>query len=250
MIELRDISVAIGQKQILSDISMELGNGNWISLVGPNGAGKTTLLKVLLGVIPYGGSAHENSVEIYRNHNRSVAYIPQNPQIPNGMRVYEYVGLGTRKFDGWSRESKESSHLISDTLKDLGLWALREQMLNEISGGELQRAHLARILVQGANLVLLDEPTSALDLHHQIAVLNKLENLKREGVTIVSTMHDLTLAAMFADQIAVMSGGKLLKFGDASAMAHSPDLKAAFNNQISVYTLDSGNPVILPQRDN
>ena len=98
--------------------------------------------------------------------------------------------------------------------------------------------------------VLLDEPTSALDLHHQIAVLNKLESLKREGVTIVSTMHDLTLAAMFADQIAVMSGGKLLKFGDASAMAHSPDLKAAFNNQISVYTLDSGNPVILPQRDN
>ena len=250
MIELRDISVAIGTKQILSDISMELGNGNWISLVGPNGAGKTTLLKVLLGVIPYGGSAHENSVEIYRNHNRSVAYIPQNPQIPNGMRVYEYVGLGTRKFDGWSRESKESSHLISDTLKDLGLWALREQMLNEISGGELQRAHLARILVQGANLVLLDEPTSALDLHHQIAVLNKLENLKREGVTIVSTMHDLTLAAMFADQIAVMSDGKLLKFGAASAMAHSPDLKVAFNNQISVYTLDSGNPVILPQRDN
>ena len=108
---------------------------------------------------------------------------------------------------------------------------------------------LFRSLVQEANLVLLDEPTSALDLHHQISVLNSIEKLKSDNVTIVSTMHDLTLAVMYADEIAVLSEGKLLNYGPATEIAHGAHLKEAFKNRINVFTLDSGNPVILPQKD-
>jgi len=249
MIKLKDLTVRFGDNEVLSGIEMNIKEGTWVCLVGPNGAGKSTLLRSLLGVISYSGNALENDLEIYRNDKRKVAYIPQNPQIPMGMRVHEYVALGRRKVDGWSAESKKSKDLIDKTLRELGLWALKDRQLNEISGGELQRAHISRVLVQEANLVLLDEPTSALDLHHQITVLNSIEKLKSDNVTIVSTMHDLTLAAMYADEIAVLSEGKLLNYGPATEIAHGAHLKEAFKNRINVFTLDSGNPVILPQKD-
>jgi iron complex transport system ATP-binding protein len=249
MIKLKDLTVRFGDNEVLSGIDLDIKEGTWVCLVGPNGAGKSTLLRSLLGVISYSGNALENNLEIYRNDKRKVAYIPQNPQIPMGMRVHEYVALGRRKVDGWSSESKKSRDLIDKTLRELGLWALKDRQLNEISGGELQRAHISRVLVQEANLVLLDEPTSALDLHHQITVLNSIEKLKSDNVTIVSTMHDLTLAAMYADEIAVLSEGKLLNYGPATEIAHGAHLKEAFKNRINVFTLDSGNPVILPQKN-
>jgi iron complex transport system ATP-binding protein len=249
MISLKDLTVRIGDKEILAGIDLNINAGRWICLVGPNGAGKSTLIKTLLGVIPYSGNAIEDGIEIFKNDKRQVGYIPQNPQIPLGMRIDEYVALGRRKVDGWAVESKRSRDLINETLKESGLWALRNRELNEISGGELQRVHIARVLVQEAKLLLLDEPTSALDLHHQISVLNSIERLKSNEVTIVSTMHDLTLAAMYADEIAVLSSGKLLNYGPAEEIVHGADLKEAFKNRINVFTLDSGNPVILPQKD-
>lgn len=249
MIKLRDLTVRLGNKEVLSAIDLDIKEGSWICLVGPNGAGKSTLIRTLLGAISYSGNALEDDVEIYKNDKRQVAYIPQNPQIPNGMRVHEYIALGRRKVDGWSSESKKSREFIELTLKESGLWALRDRQLNEISGGEIQRAHISRVLVQEADLILLDEPTSALDLHHQITVLNSIEKLKLGGVTIVSTMHDITLAAMYADEIAILSDGKLLNYGPAQEIIHGSELKDAFSNRISVFTLDSGNPVILPQKD-
>jgi iron complex transport system ATP-binding protein len=249
MIVINDLTVHFGSNEILRNISLNLAEGKWHCLVGPNGAGKSTLIRVLLGVQSYSGNALDRGVEIFKDSRRQVAYVPQNPQIPIGMRINEYVSLGRRKVDGWSVESRSSKNLIAETLKQTGLWGLRDQNLSQVSGGELQRAHIARVLVQGADLVLLDEPTSALDLHHQIAVLNSIELLKEKGVTIVSTMHDLTLAAMYADQIAIMSEGRLLNYGPAQEMVHGDDLKTAFKNRISVFTLDSGNPVILPQKE-
>lgn len=249
MIQIKELCATMGGNNVLQEINLEIKPGTWVCLVGPNGAGKTTLIKVLLGVQNYSGNALENGDEIYRNSKRQVAYIPQNPQIPIGMRVEEYVGLGRRKIDSWSSESTESRKSIEEVLKVSGLWGIKDRKLIQLSGGELQRTHIARVIVQGSHLILLDEPTSALDLHHQISVLNSIEILKETGVTIVSTMHDITLAAMYADEIAVMSEGKLLNYGPANEMIHGSELKSAFNNQISVFTLDSGNPVILPQKD-
>ena len=248
MIEIKNLSVRFGAREVLKEISINIPKGRWTALVGPNGAGKSTLLKVLLGALTYSGNALENGEEIFQR-NRNVAYIPQNPQIPIGMRVHEYVSLGRKRADRWLRETKESNEFINQAMQDCGLSALRNSLLTQISGGELQRAHVARVLVQSADLILLDEPTSALDMHHQISVLSIIEKLKNSGVTIVSTMHDLTLAAMYADEIAILSDGCLLNHGDAKEIVHGQDLKDAFNNRISVYTLDSGSPVILPQKD-
>ena len=112
----------------------------------------------------------------------------------------------------------------------------------------MQRALIARALAQEPELILLDEPTSALDLHHQISVLNNIELLKEAGVTIISTMHDITLAAMFAERIVIMKEGKVLLSGDSQDVIHSPELRHAFDNRIDVYTLDSGRPVIVASK--
>ena len=246
MIELNNLSISINSKLILNNIDLNIESCKWICLVGPNGAGKSSLLKVLLGSLEYSGSAKENGIEIFRNSKRSVAYVPQNPEIPLGMRVFEYVALGAGKSNKWG---KVESRLIYEALERTEIYGLQKRLLTEISGGEFQRVLLSRIFLQNADLILLDEPTSALDLHQQISVLSKIEDLKVAGKTIVSTMHDLTLAAMYADEIVILKDGSILKTGRADEIVHATELKQAFNNQINVYTLDSGNTVIFPERN-
>jgi len=248
MIEIQDLTVRIGATEILKDLNLTINANNWTCFVGPNGAGKTTLLKSILGSQPYAGSLKDEGVEVFNNHDRNVAFVPQHPQIPVGMSVTEYVMLGRAKRDGWGTESKESRALVVDTLKLTGLYGMQNQFITRLSGGEMQRALIARALVQQPELILLDEPTSALDLHHQIAVLNKIEILKERDVTIISTMHDITLAAMYADQIVVMKQGRILRSGPSDVVVHSEQLKEAFENRINVFTLDSGRSVILPNK--
>ena len=250
MIKIDQVNVRIGNREILSEISATITPGAWTCLVGPNGAGKTSLLRVLLGTSPYSGSVTDNGEEVFQNQSRNVAFVPQHPQIPVGMSVGEYVMLGRAKKDGWGNESKSSRALVAETLKLTGLFGMQSQMVSHLSGGEMQRALIARALVQEPELILLDEPTSALDLHHQIAILNSIEILKDRGVTIVSTMHDITLAAMYADHIIVMKQGGILLSGTSHDVVHSPELKKAFDNRINVFTLDSGRPVIMPTKEN
>jgi iron complex transport system ATP-binding protein len=165
------------------------------------------------------------------------------------MSVSEYVMLGRSKRDGWGNESSASRKLVAEILKLTGLFGMQGQYVSQLSGGEMQRALIARALVQEPTLILLDEPTSALDLHHQIAVLNNIELLKDRGVTIISTMHDITLAAMYAEKIIVMQEGRVLLSGSSDSVIHSPELKSAFENRINVYTLESGRPVIVAKKE-
>ena len=244
-----DLSVHYGDKQVLDDINLEIDHGLWTCLVGPNGAGKTTFLKVLLGMASYSGSIQDRGKEIFRDHSRNVAFVPQQPQIPQGMNVAEYVSLGRAKIDGFGKESSKSREYIYSILQQTKLLGMQHNLVSHLSGGEMQRALIARALVQEPQLILLDEPTSALDLHHQISVLNDLEVLKEKGVTIISTMHDITLAAMYADQIIVMQHGKILLSGTANQVIHSSELRSAFENRIDVYTLDSGRPVIVASKE-
>jgi len=249
MIKVADLTVKMGGRSILNDINLEIPHGHWTCLVGPNGAGKTTFLKVLLGVREYSGSLQDNGVEVYRNHKRNVAFVPQSPEIPTGMTVAEYVALGRSKVDGWGNETAKSRQFIEEVLIQTQLYGMHQRHVAQLSGGEMQRALIARALAQEPQLILLDEPTSALDLHHQISVLNNIEDLKSRGVTVISTMHDITIAAMYAERIVVMHEGKTLLDGIASDVIHSAELRTAFDNRINVYTLDSGRPVIVASKD-
>jgi len=249
MIQVKNLELSISGKKILSDISFSVLDGMWSCLVGPNGAGKTTLLKVLLGSAPYSGSVTSDGFEVFGNHKRNVAFVPQQPRIPQGMTVAEYVMLGRAKKDGWGNESAKSRSFVAEILGITNLFGMHRQMVSHLSGGEMQRTLIARALAQEPELILLDEPTSALDLHHQIEVLNNLQYIQQRGVTIVSTMHDISLAAMYAQRLIVMQGGRLLVEGAAHEIIHSAELRTAFDNRISVFTLDSGRPVVIARKD-
>ena len=243
-----DLTVRYGEKIVLDDISLEITHGKWTCLVGPNGAGKTTFLKVLLGMAPYAGSIKDRGAEVFKNHRRNVAFVPQTPQIPQGMTVAEYVMLGRSKRDGWGNDSLASRAYVHKVLTQTHLFGMQGNLVSQLSGGEMQRALIARALAQEPELILLDEPTSALDLHHQISVLNNIELLKENGVTVISTMHDLTLAAMFAEKIVVIKSGKILLSGESNFVIHSSELRKVYDNRIDVYTLDSGRPVVIANK--
>lgn len=245
----QDLTVRYGEKVVLDSISLEIEEGIWSCLVGPNGAGKTTLLKTLLGMAHYEGSIKDRGVEIFKSRNRNVAFVPQQPQIPQGISVAEYVMLGRAKRDGWGNDSLASRTYVHQVLLQTHLFEMKDNLVSHLSGGEMQRALIARALAQEPELILLDEPTSALDLHHQIAVLNEIENLKETGVTVISTMHDITLAAMYAERIVVMKEGRILLSGGSQEVIQSPELKSAYDNRIEVYTLENGRSVIVASKE-
>jgi iron complex transport system ATP-binding protein len=247
MIEIKNLSVRYGDFYALNQISLEIPRGTWTCLVGPNGAGKTTFLRTLLGNKAYDGSITIDGLEVYKNL-RNVAFVPQRPEIPAGMDVAEYVMLGRARLDGWGRESRTSRRLVQQILEQMQLAGMRHQLVSQLSGGEMQRVLIARALVQEPELMILDEPTSALDLHHQISTLNHIEAMQKSGVTIVSTMHDITLGAMYAERIVIMQNGKVLLDGPANDVIHSNQLKSAFDDAITIHTLDNGRPVIVANK--
>ncbi len=250
MIKIENLTVKYQDSLILNQIDLEIPAGSWTSIIGPNGAGKTTLLKTILGMNPYSGSVKFLNKEVYKDLSRNVAFVPQRPFIPLGMTVIEYLTLGRAKIDGWGKEKSRGRRLIADTLETLQLVGLQDRFASQLSGGETQRVLLARALVQEPELVLLDEPTSALDLHYQIRTLDQIEKLRDNKVTIISTMHDITLSSMYSDQIVVMNQGKVSLTGSAEKVMHSAELKAAFDNSISVHTLESGESIVIASRKN
>lgn len=247
MIKIENLSLRYGDFYALNQINLDIPRGSWSCLVGPNGAGKTTFLKTLLGSKTYDGSITVDGAEVYKNL-RNVAFVPQRPEIPAGMSVAEYVMLGRARLDGWGRESAKSRKYVIEILEEMQLAAMRHQLVTQLSGGEMQRVLIARALVQEAELMILDEPTSALDLHHQISTLNHIERAQKNGTTIVSTMHDITLGAMYAERIVIMQQGRVLLDGHAQEVIHSQELKMAFDNGITIHTLDNGRPVIVANK--
>ncbi len=245
MINIENLSVRFDNAEVLQSINLDIPEGTWSCLVGPNGAGKTTLLRTMLGMQSYSGSIKYNDREIAKNKSLNIAFVPQRPSIPAAMSVAEYVMLGRAKLDGWGKESAHSRSIVHEMLEATQLLGMQSQLVNTLSGGEMQRVLIARALVQEPEVMLLDEPTSALDLHHQISVLNKVEEIKATGVTIISTMHDITLGAMYAERIIIMQSGRVLLDGESQSVIHSPELRSAFDDRISVHKLENGRPVII-----
>jgi iron complex transport system ATP-binding protein len=144
--------------------------GDWLVLLGPNGAGKTTQLRHLL----------------HQHRDENVGYLAQRPELPAGMTVLEYVALGRNRIDGWGRQTDRGRELMDSLLERLHLSHLANHNLDRISGGEAQRAAIARVLIQEPKILLLDEPTSALDPQHRVLVLDLVEEVRAAGASVVS----------------------------------------------------------------
>jgi iron complex transport system ATP-binding protein len=252
-IAFEQVTVEAGGRRIVDGVSFAVEPGAWVSLLGPNGAGKTTLLRVLAGLRRFRGSVHLAGRELAelgrREAARMIALVPHAPVVPPAMSVADYVLLGRTPHMGvLAREGAGDRAAASEALLRLELAALANRPLSSLSGGELQRAVIARALAQSAPVLLLDEPTTALDIGHQQQVLELVDELRRaDGLTVVAAMHDLTLAAQYGDRIVLVDGGRVLAEGAAGEVLTEQRIASLYGATVRVVHSD-GAPAVVPVR--
>ena len=252
MIELRDVGVRFGAVEAVRELSFSLEDGGWVALIGPNGAGKTSALRALAGLVPYEGRIVLGGSDARalgrRARARLVAFVPQKPETPPELTVAEYVLLGrTPHISYLGGEGRRDREAAARALQRLDLGSFAGRPLGSLSGGELQRAVLARALAQEAPILLLDEPTTALDLGRQQLVLELVDALRRDGLTVVTTMHDLTLAGQYAERLVLLDGGLVVAEGAAADVLSAPNVAAHYGASVRVVE-DEGGVFVLPVR--
>lgn len=251
MIRFADLVVTHGDRTTLS-VDGEIRSGSWLGVLGPNGAGKSTFLRCLAGTQDHGGTVVIDDVRqervSFQDWAKKVALVPQQPVVPDGMTVAEYVLLGRTAHIGWFRtESAQDRDRVADVLAELDLAGLADRRLDGLSGGELQRTTLARALATDADVLLLDEPTSALDLAHQMGVLALVDEVRHtRGLTVIAAMHDLTLAGRFAERLLVLSDGEAAAAGEVDDVLRAPVLSAAYGVDVAVLVDDDLGRIVVP----
>jgi iron complex transport system ATP-binding protein len=249
-----DLTVSVGTTVLLGPTEFTVGAGDWINVIGPNGAGKSTLLRVIAGLARHGGRLDVGGSALadldLRARSRLIGFVPQQPTMPTGMTVAQYVLLGRAPHVGrFGSESADDLAHLDTALDQLHLADLADRRLETLSGGERQRASIARALAQEPTLLLLDEPTSALDVGHQQEVLELIDGLRhRLDLTIVSTMHDLTLAAQYGDHLVLLAGGKIVAEGPPIQVLTGPQVHRHYGARVDVIH-HRGHPVVVPIRD-
>ncbi|WP_419843056.1 ABC transporter ATP-binding protein [Candidatus Poriferisodalis sp.] len=246
----RALGVRLDSAHVLRGLDLDVSAGEWVNVVGPNGAGKTTLLRAVLGLVPYSGSVSIDGIERLRRSARArkVAYVPQTPVIPRGMPVADYVLLGRSPHRSvFAGETAADRRIAAEALARLDLAGFGGRAVQSLSGGERQRTVLARALVQRTDILLLDEPTTALDLGHQQGALDLVEALRRErGLTVIATLHDLTLAARYGDQVAILAGGAIVQRGRPREVLTAANIAKHFGAAVRIID-DPDGPIIVPK---
>jgi iron complex transport system ATP-binding protein len=213
------LTVAYGDEAALSGVALDVAPGGWTAIAGPNGSGKSSLLRALAGLVRFSGRltlAGRDAAALRRRElARLVALVPQEPVLPERMTVRQYAALGRTPHLGMLGAAGARDRAACEAaLRRMDLAHAAARPVAELSGGEHQRAVIARALVQEAPILLLDEATSALDLRRQHEVLEVVDALRREqGLTVVSAMHDLTLAGQYADRIMLLERGRTVAHG-------------------------------------
>jgi len=253
VIDLRGVTVALGGRPVVDGVDAAVAEGEWLALIGPNGAGKTTLLRAVAGLVPFTGSIEIGGrpiEELRRSElSRLVAVVPQEPSTPPWMTVAEYVLLGrTPHLGPLAKEGRRDREAAARALARLDLLGYEERRLGTLSGGEKQRVVVARALAQEAQIILLDEPTAALDIGHQQQALELLDLLRGEsGLTLVAAMHDLTLAAQYADRMVLLDAGKVAADGVPRDVLTETLIAGHYGASIDVVPV-GGRIAIVPRR--
>ena len=253
-VTLSGVSVSYDGVQVLSPLDLTIASGEWLSLIGPNGAGKTTVLRAIARMAPFFGEIHIGDQPVAslgaRELARHVAMLLQEPHIPDGMSVSQYVLLGRTPHLGYlGRESSRDRGIVAEVLRRLSLDDFAARPLGRLSGGERQRAAIARALAQQAPVLLIDEPTTSLDVGRQQAVLELIDELRREqGLTVIAAMHELTLAGQYADRLALLASGRLVALGTPPEILTESTISEHYHAEVRVVAMNGSGTVVVPVR--
>ncbi len=251
-LRVEDVAVRLDERPVLRGVDLCVRPGEVLGLLGRNGAGKSTLLRTATGVIPLERGAIqllERPLAAWprRELARRVAVVPQETRFPFPFRVLEVVLMGRAPHLGWlGFEGAHDVALARRALARLGIEALAERSVLELSGGERQLVVVARALAQEPALLLLDEPTAFLDLRHRVEVLRVVRGLADEGRAALVVSHDLALAARFCDRLALLVEGRVLAVGAPSEVLTPEQVERTFDVRVRVAAGPDGAPLVVP----
>ena len=243
-------------RRVLDGVDIAIEEGKLTVLLGPNGSGKSTLLKTLARTLmPSGGHVYLDGKDIHRSKTREVAkrlgILPQGPVAPEGLSVKQLVGMGRFPHQGlWQKNAQQDAAAIREAMAYTHVTEFAERNVDALSGGQRQRCWIAMVLAQQTDLILLDEPTTFLDLKVQVDLLELLSRLAHEkGRTLLLVLHDLNLAAAYADHLVMMSDGRIVTSGAPSKVFTATNLKRVFDLDAHViHDPESGSPICVPRK--
>jgi iron complex transport system ATP-binding protein len=247
----QDVTVRLGGTTIVQQAAVNLHAGELVALVGPNGAGKTTLIRALAGLIPAEGDILLGDRNLrtmgHRRRARSLAYLPQGHVFHWPMQVASVVALGRHPhMDSFSKPSPEDRAAVARAMERTATELFARRRISSLSGGERARVALARALATEAPILLADEPTASLDPRHQLVVMELLRRAAHDGGAVLAILHDLTLAARFADRVLVMDCGVIVAEGPP-AEALSPQ-RVAQTFGVETMNVDTGEGIAIIAR--
>ncbi|MBI4316259.1 MAG: heme ABC transporter ATP-binding protein [Chloroflexi bacterium] len=253
-LKLSNLSASYGTRPVLRGVTLGVAGGEALALVGPNGAGKSTLIRAISGVVPArGGEVWLDDVNLLTlspsERAKRVAVVPQMIHLPDAFTVGEIVLMGrTPHLPLWAAESRRDCEIAWQAMKRTQIESLAERRAHELSGGEQQRAVIARALAQEPRVLLLDEPTAHLDLRHQIATLELIQSLAKDsGLVVLMTLHDLNQAAIYADRVALMSQGEIVAQGSAAEVFTAGQLSKVYGVRVALAAHPvHGTPLVAP----
>ncbi len=247
MITLKDVCAGYDGIEILHGISFELKKGESLSIIGSNGCGKTTLLRAIAGTLPFSGDIRLQDMDIRKLKRKAlakkVAMLSQTTQIYFNYTVYDTVMMGRYVHETggiFGSISEVDRRAAEEALKTVGMFELKDREVDTLSGGQLQRVFLAKILAQDPEIILLDEPTNHLDLSYQIELIRFLNTWsKQEGKTVIGVLHDVNLAMLLADKVLLMENGNIKAYGLISDVYASDVLSSAYKMDVAAYMLET-----------
>ncbi|MCX8110538.1 MAG: heme ABC transporter ATP-binding protein [Syntrophorhabdaceae bacterium] len=254
MLSIENVSFSYAKKEVIHNISLKIEEGEFVGIIGPNGSGKSTLLKISAGFLkPDKGEVYflGRDIKEYDTKElaRHIATLPQSVEVFFPHNVEDFIAMGRYPHirRGFFKEKEKERELINDIMETMDIQYMEGRRITDLSEGERQRVFLAQCIAQDPVLLLLDEPVSHFDIRYQIKTLETLENLNKDGMTVVIVLHDLNLASEFCTRIVLMSEGKIYKEGSPHDVLTFQNIEEIYRTVVIVKENPiSGKPYIIP----
>lgn len=254
IINIKKLNYSYGKKEVLKELSLDIDKNKLTGIIGPNGCGKSTLAK---NIIKYINGKFESfkimDTDIRELTHKKIAqlisYIPQKSIIIPNISVFDYVLLGRFPLlkNSWDNYSEQDYEIVEKNINLLNIRELKDRNIETLSGGELQKALLARALAQEAKILLLDEPTSALDLNNAVEFMKILKNISmKKEISVIIIIHDLNLASLFCDSLIILKDGRFIEKGSPKEVINEANIKSVYNLDCKVCYNENDKPYIIP----
>lgn len=255
IINIEKLNYSYRRKEVLKELSLDIDENKLTGIIGPNGCGKSTLAK---NIIKYINGKFESfkimDTDIRELTHKKIAqlisYIPQKSIIIPNISVFDYVLLGRFPLlkNSWDNYSEQDYEIVEKNINLLNIRELKDRNIETLSGGELQKALLARALAQEAKILLLDEPTSALDLNNAVEFMKILKNISiKKNISVIIIIHDLNLASLFCDSLIILKDGRFIEKGSPKEVINEENIKSVYNLDCKVCYNENDKPYIIPK---